>query len=154
MKDAYGGLNYLAAQPFVDKNRIAIMGFSRSTNHINSGLISWRVRASSGVDFKAAIGFYGFCTYISYVEGSMPLMQILGEEDKTIVGGCQQAARLYPEIEVHIIPGAYHAFDSAEASGKTGAIGERMEYSRDATRQARGLVRAFLAKHLVGQLGS
>ncbi len=155
VKDAYGALDYLAAQSFVDKNRIAVMGFSLGTNHINGGLIPWRVRASGGLDFKAAIGLYGHCTYIgSYPKGSIPLMQIGAENDLAHAPGCEAAARMHPDIEVHILPGAYHAFDSSEASGKLGAIGERMEYSWDATRRARELTRAFLAKYLGGRPGS
>lgn len=155
VKDAYGALDYLAAQPFVDGNRIAVMGFSLGTMHINGGLIPWRVRASGGLDFKAAIGFYGFCTYIgSYPKGSIPLMQIVGDKDTTFAYGCQEAGRIHPEIEVHIIPGAHHAFDSVEASGKFAPLGEYMEYSGDATRQARELTRAFLAKHVGGRSGS
>jgi dienelactone hydrolase len=155
VKDAYGALDYLAAQPFVDRNRIAVMGFSLGTNHINGGLIPWRVRAFGGLDFKAAIGFYGHCTHIGpYPRGSIPLMQIGAEHDPAHAPGCAAAARAHPEIEVHILPGAYHAFDSKEASGRTGAIGERMEYSAEATRRARELVRAFLEKHLVRTPGS
>jgi dienelactone hydrolase len=155
VKDAYGALDYLAAQPFVDKNRIAVMGFSLGTNHINGGIIPSRVRASGGVDFKAAIGFYGHCAHIgSYPKGSIPLMQIGAEHDPAHAPGCQYAAKINPEIVVHIIPGAHHAFDSVEASGKLGAIGESMQYSWEATKKSRELTRAFLAKHLGGRTGS
>ena len=155
VKDAYGALDYLAAQPFVDGNRIAVMGFSLGAVHINGGLIPWRVRASGGLDFKGAIAFYGVCSYIgTYPEGSIPLMQVVGEKDTPFALGCQQVGRRKPEIEVHIIPGAYHAFDSPESSGKTDIGGNLMQYSASATKQAREFTRAFLAKHLDGQRGS
>ncbi|MGH6661773.1 MAG: dienelactone hydrolase family protein, partial [Rhodospirillales bacterium] len=151
MKDAYGALDYLAAQPFVDKNRIAVMGFSLGANYINGSIVPGRARAG-GLDFKAAIGFYGHCSY--YPKGSIPLMEIAAEMDPSHRHGCEAAARAYPEIEVHVIPGAYHAFDSVEASGKLGAIGERMEYSWQATKKSRELTKAFLARHLGGRPGS
>jgi dienelactone hydrolase len=149
VKDAYGALEFLAAQPFVDKDRIAVMGFSLGTNHINAGLIRSRVRSAGKLDFKAAIGLYGHCDQIGpYPKGSIPLMQIGAEHDPAHAPGCAAVGKAQPDIEVHILPGAYHAFDSREASGRKGAIGERMEYNADATRKARELVRAFLAKHL------
>jgi len=155
VKDAYGALEYLAAQPFVDKERVAAMGFSLGTNHINGGLIRSRVRAAGELDFKAAIGLYGHCTEIGpYPKGSIPLLQIGAEHDPAHAPGCAALGKARPEIEVHILPGAYHAFDSREASGRKGAIGERMEYSAEATRKARELVRVFLGKHLRRAPGS
>jgi len=151
VKDAYGALDYLAAQTYVDKNRVAVMGFSLGANYINSLIVPGRRRAG-GLDFKAAIAFYGHCGY--YPKGSIPLMEIAAENDPSHRHGCEEAARAYQEIELHVIPGAYHAFDSVEASGKQGAIGERMEYSWQATKKSRELTRAFLAKHLGGRPGA
>ncbi|OHC80778.1 MAG: hypothetical protein A3G73_03930, partial [Rhodospirillales bacterium RIFCSPLOWO2_12_FULL_67_15] len=149
VKDAYGALDFLAAQPFVERDRIAVMGFSAGANHINSGIVPVRERDSGGANFKAAVAFYGLCSRIpSYPEGSIPLMQIAAERDTFHAPGCEQIKSLFPEIEVHVIPAAYHAFDSPEASGKRGAVGERMEYNRSATERARELTRIFLAKHL------
>jgi dienelactone hydrolase len=151
VKDAYGALDFLAAQPFVDKNRIAVMGFSLGANHINSAIAPVRERATGGPNFKAAVAFYGLCSRIpSYDPGSVPLMQIAAEKDTFHAPGCEQTKSMFPEIEVHILPGAYHAFDSPEASGKRGAVGERQEYSRSATERARELTRVFLAKRLGG----
>lgn len=78
-------------------------------------------------------------------------MQIIAEKDHHHALGCRHTAQIYPDIEMRVIPGAYHAFDSREADGKRGFIGERMEYSWEATKQAREYVRAFLAKHLSGR---
>jgi len=155
VKDAYGALNYLAAQPFIDRNRIAVMGFSLGANHINGGVLSWDVRGADGLDFKGAVGFYGHCSWISLATmKKMPVMQIAAEHDPQHAIGCRALARTNPEIEVHVIPGAYHAFDSVEADGKEGFIGEPMRYSYEAVKRSRELTRAFLAKHLGGRPGS
>jgi dienelactone hydrolase len=148
VKDAYGALDYLAKQPFIDASRIAVMGFSIGADHINNALIPWRVRGPGGRDFKAAVAFYGQCRSIGpYPEGSIPLMKIIAEKDD-YSGGCRYAAKQNPRIELRIIAGAYHAFDSPEYSGKTDPAGNRMLYSAEGTKTAREHTRAFLAKHL------
>jgi dienelactone hydrolase len=147
--DAYGALDFLAAQPYVDGSRVAVMGFSLGANVINGAIVPWRVRRSGGPDFKAAIAFYGRCDGIgSYPEGSIPLMEIAAENDPQHREACEVTARTTPGIVLHVIPGAYHAFDAAESSGKRGAIGEMMQYSASATETSRGLVKDFLERRL------
>lgn len=147
-RDAYGALDYLASQPFVDKNGIAVMGFSRSAMAINSAIIPWRLRASGGLDFKAAIALYGKCQNIGlYPEGSIPLMEIVGDKDEHHAPSCRYAWRISPEIEVHVLPGAHHAFDKPEASGGYNVFGTYALYSASATKKAQELTKTFLEKH-------
>ena len=149
IKDAYGALDYLIGQPFVDANRIAVIGFSIGALAINSTLIPWRVRAEGGREFRAAIAFYGPCQNLGdYTKASMPLMEIVGEKDRHIAPSCRAAKTYAPELEVHILAEAHHAFDSRSASGKSDVGGNYMEYNAEATAQARELVRDFLARHL------
>lgn len=147
VKDAYGALDYLAKQPFIDANRVAVIGFSIGANHINNALIPRQRRGPGEHDFKAAIALYGQCYGIGpYPEGSIPLMEIIAENDRySYSRGCEN---LNPPIETRVIPGAYHAFDSPEYSGKTDPAGNRMAYSAAATKEAREHTRAFLEKHL------
>jgi len=148
VKDAYGALDYLAKQPFIDANRVAVIGFSIGANHINNALIPWRVRAPGERDFKAAIAFYGQCHAIGpYPQGSIPLMEVIAQRDH-YSEGCANKETMNPRIEVHVIAGAYHAFDSAEYSGKTDPAGNQMFYSSAATKEAREYTRAFLERHL------
>jgi dienelactone hydrolase len=147
VKDAYGALDYLARQPFIDANRVAVIGFSVGADHINNALIPWQVRRPGELDFKAAIAFYGRCRSIGlYPEGSIPLMEVIAEGDKnTYSVGC---GHLNFRIQVHMIAGAHHAFDSPEYSGKTDLAGNHMQYSAAATKEAREQTRSFLEKHL------
>jgi dienelactone hydrolase len=149
VKDAYGALDYLAAQPFVDPERVAVMGFSIGADHINNALIPWRVRKSGERDFKAAIAFYGRCDDIGpYPEGSIPLLEVVAEHDANAYSwGCTRGSRMSPRIDVRVLRGAYHAFDVAGARGKDPA-GNTMAYSAAATREARELASAFLRKHM------
>ena len=163
--DAYGALDYLTTQPFVDKNRIAVMGFSLGAVFINGGLIPWRVRGAPSlkgkstlgrqmksspnkIDFKAAIALYGWCNELGlYSKKNIPLMDIVAEHDPLHTPSCVAAGEIYPEMEVHVIAGAYHAFDSPGADGRFDPLGTRMVYSAEATAKAKDLTKAFLRKH-------
>ena len=143
-KDAYGALDYLAAQPFVDKTKIAVMGFSMGAAAINNELVPRRFREKSGLDFKAAIGMYGYCYTMR--TGSIPLMEILAEKDD-LATACLTNAKGESGIEVHVIPGAHHAFDAREGSGTEDAYGHYMLYDANATVKAKEFIKAFLKKH-------
>ena len=143
-KDAYGALDYLAAQPFVDKNKIAVMGFSMGAAAINNELVSRRFREKSGLDFKAAIALYGYC--YSMRSGSVPLLEILAEKDD-LATACLTNAKGEFGVKVHLIPGAYHAFDSLEGSGREDLYGNYMLYDANGMAMAKEFTKAFLKKH-------
>lgn len=143
-RDAYGALDYLARQPFARAEQIAVMGFSLGANVINSYLIH-NPRVSSG-NFAAAVAVYGRCHDLwRYTPGPTPLMELVGELDERHVEACRTVR---PPIEVHILPGAHHAWDHPRASGKSDAYGTYMRYDRDATEKSRELVKDFLSRHL------
>lgn len=149
VKDAYGALDYLAAQPYVDRDRIAVMGFSAGANAILNGMMPWRVRARGGLDFKAAIALYGICFNIGgYPEGSIPLMIVVGDMDKRFAESCMTAVKVLPRVELHVLPGVYHAFDSPEASGKSDLYDNPMRYDAQATATAMDLAKAFIGKNM------
>lgn len=103
-----------------------------------------RLRETAGLDFKAAIASYGYCS--SYREGSIPLMRILAEKDR-LATGCLTTASGSSLIEVHLLPGAYHAFDSRKGSGRTDLSGNYMKYDASATEKAREFTKEFLGRH-------
>jgi dienelactone hydrolase len=143
-RDAYGAFDHLSRQPYVKKDRIAVIGFSLGANAINSYLIH-EPRTSAG-NFKAAVGVYGRCHDLwRYKPGPTALMELVGELDKRHVEACRTVR---PPIEVHTLPGAYHAWDVPQASGKVDAFGTYMQYDRNATERSRDLVKDFLARHL------
>lgn len=127
-----------------------MLGFSHGAIAINSMIVRWRLRAKQGNDFKAAVALYGHCRDVGlYPEGSIPLLEIVGEKDRSFAQSCKDAgASTRGRIEVHILPGAHHAFDNAEFSGRSDPYGHDMYYSREATERARRLVGEFLARRL------
>ena len=157
-KDAFGALDYLAGLPFVDGERIAVMGFAAGAFAINEILIG-RSRQRTGMrNYKAAISLYGRCNVPlrTYTEKDIPLMHIVGEFDlfRDICAG--EWIKNHP-IEVHVLKGAYHAFDQPQITSKRldpgdyffpEHFGNPMLYGAAKTREARELTRAFLDKHL------
>ncbi len=97
------------------------------------------------MNFKAAISVYSFCYPQS--EGLFPFMQIVAEKDERLAGTCLRAKSRSPWIELHVIPGAYHAFDVRGSSGREDLYGNYMQYDANATAKARELTKAFLKKY-------
>ena len=152
--DAYAGLDYLTTLPYVDENKIAVMGFSLGAATINGGLVTGRSKSSrflgatDGIDFKAAISLYGSCRGMFAITYSMPTMEVVGSRDTKFAVSCSRLANS-EAVELHILPDVYHAFDRAEIEQiKDDGFGNPMLYDREATKKAQELTKAFLAKHL------
>jgi len=58
LMDAYGGLLFLAAQPFVDPERIAVVGYSQGAGVVLDAVELGGVEAAFGRRFKTAIAYY------------------------------------------------------------------------------------------------
>ncbi len=146
VKDAYGALDYLAAQPGIDRSHIYAMGFS---------LGGWAVRAlanqpplSKANRFRAGMVLYAECQ--NYRDKlNFPTLVVIGSLDQPDADSCRQAMerKNSPQLEAHIIDGAYHAFDmTAHTRIRKDVGGRQMLYSGAATAQSKELVEAFLAK--------
>lgn len=150
-KDAYGALDYLANQPFVDKNSVGVMGFSSGAHAINRfGAIPGRSRRK--LDFKAGVSFYGNCEFLdSDYQPTFPIMEIVGDKDSWSVGCTTLTGDLPVDdlpVKVHILPGVYHAFDMINRSGRIAPSGNLMIFDEVATKKAQNLTRAFFDKHM------
>ena len=142
-RDAFGALDYLHMLPFVKRGRVAVIGFSLGANTINSFLLHQPPRPQGG--FAAAVGVYGRCHDMArYPKPAIPVLQIGGELDPAHADSCRAVASM---VDVHVLPGAHHAWDSA-GSSRSGTYGETIQYSPAATARSRELVRAFLQRHL------
>ncbi len=125
LADSFAALRLLASHPGIDRDRIAIMGFSRggtaafrtAVNKIAAGL------NSDGQRFAAHIMAYpGGCTGITSVTvkpgvfGPAPMLWIHGDaDDYTYASDCQEYAQLIKAAgtpaEFVLLPGARHKFD-------------------------------------------
>ena len=125
-RDAYGALLFLQAQPFVQPDRVGVIGWSQG-----GGAVLYAIRAQSlgrpvqlpQGDFRAAVAFYPASCDERRQQGwtsPIPLLVLLGAEDVwTPAAPCKgfldDAVGRGARIEVQIYPGAYHGFDRANS---------------------------------------
>src|SRR5262249_30699692 len=139
--DLLASLEYIRALPFVDRTRIAVVGWSHGAWAALDFLASTSADAVTGV--RAVVAFYPYCGIASVAHWrglrvDIPLLMLLAEGDTMVsTGDCLRLAageagrghavttKVYPEVN--------HVFDWFEST---------------ATRDARERVRAFLADRL------
>jgi dienelactone hydrolase len=147
--DAYDAKRYLAGLPFIDRGRIAVMGWS------NGGATTLEALYLKKDDpFRAAIAFYPSCRR-TLAGLNSPLMILIGEaDDWTPAGRCVAAMpkeKSAFEVVLKVYPGAYHGFDglgkSRKVSGSRGGV-HHLEYQPEAEADAIVRVKAFFEKHL------
>ena len=130
-KDAYGALQYLQGQPFVQVDRIGLMGWSQGGGVVLLTINDKSTGRPAGLahDFKAAVSFYpGSCSErlqskpFTQVDPQSwttqaPLLVLFGEADtwtpfkpcEAFIAGAK--ARGNP-VELKSYPSAVHAFDA------------------------------------------
>jgi dienelactone hydrolase len=116
--DAWGAMLYLSKLPFVDHERIAVLGSSQG------GIVTMRLASTHDVklfdvpdelNFKAAVAFYPRCSVASQ-KLAIPTLILIGElDDWTPARNCEQWMGLRDgkgaPVKLVVYPGAYHAFD-------------------------------------------
>jgi dienelactone hydrolase len=149
--DAYGALAWLARQPFVDAERIGVIGFSAggiATLSIAEAREFELFEEEAAHRFKAAVAYYPACH--SDGDMKMPTLVLIGElDDWTPAAACKKMmARRKPDSPVALVvyPGAHHVFDDARSPRRY--FGHWLEYNAAAAEAASQEVRRFLAQHL------
>lgn len=167
--DAYGGLAWLQKQPWVAKDRVAMVGWSNGGGAVLFALGKkvGRPAASAGPDFRAAIAFYpGSCNERRMGADwtpTMPLMILIGDKDVwTPDGPCRELANRAiargAPITYHAYPDAYHDFDwpglkrkeltaYATRSGVVPITAEDPASHADAIRRVQGFLAAHIGLH-------
>ena len=140
--DAYGAMAYLRTLPFVDSDRIAVMGWSQggAAAFIAVNPAGRPALAHGGSGFRAAIGVYPICESLS-PSTSVPVLLLLGDDDPYTPRCLQDAAAMQRErkpVTAKTYAGAKHGFDVPASPMYDGA----------ATASARSHVRDFLRDSL------
>ncbi len=128
--DAYGALAWLRAQDFVDKDRVAIMGWSHGAMTTLATISEQMIKEVGWTQpgFLTAVAFYPGCIELNKTKyvNKVPLLMQMGEKDDwTPAKNCVAMAKAaqgragHQPIEFDVYPGAYHAFDNP--TGKVNA---------------------------------
>jgi dienelactone hydrolase len=139
--DAYGGLLYLAALPFIDPDRIAVVGYSQGADMALEAVKLGGIETQFSRQFRAAIAYYPWCVD-SFGTVSVPTVILIGElDDWTPAQNCKEmmTKRSGQGAELHLVvyPGAYHSFNSGRLRGKPEMqYGHRNEYNEAAAQAA------------------
>ena len=153
--DAWGAMLYLSKLPFVDRQRVAVVGSSQG------GIIALRLASThdvrifdipDGLDFKAVVAFYPLCSVASE-QLAVPALILIGElDDWTPARNCEQWMALRRNrgaaVKLVIYPGAYHAFDFSGLGAGRSRYGHWLKYDAEAAQRSTAAMRDFLAAHL------
>jgi len=145
-QDAHDAKSYLTGLPFVNRNQIAIIGWSHGGMAVLVAIDEGVYMQNRGDPFRLAIAFYPLCTFP--LRGlNAPLLILGGELD----GVCppqtcyfkMPSGKTPHEIILKIYPQAYHIFDfEGEDAQKVGC------YNPAATDDAVEQISKFFEKHL------
>ena len=145
--DAYGALLHLASMPFIDPDRIALVGYSLG------GAVTLSAVAFDGPErlfdrqFRAAIAYYPLCLGLEGGVGVPTLIFVGGLDDWAPARHCQalltgRRSGLGEPMRIVVLPDAHHGFNLKLAARRT--YGYRLEYSETADHAAWREAVAFL----------
>ncbi len=149
-RDAHAGKDFLASLPYVDGDRIGVVGWSHG---------GWTVLKAVSNDamnqphrpkpFKAAVAFYPYCDLVLR-RLDAPLLVLIGDADSWTKASYCQSMTLEGETthdyELVVYPGATHAFDWDDI--ESAYLGHKFTYDPEAKEDAYRRMAEFLAFHL------
>lgn len=166
-KDAFQALEHLKKFPFVDPNRIALVGFSWGGMvgfYVSSGAIASQLSSSR---YGAVVSMYPICYFpggrgypaIEWLRAEVdrPLLVLMGDKDNEAspadcIPRLEKLAQKGVPVEWHVFPSTTHCWDCSSLNGfsKGGFPGERIvyRYDRQVTQESADRMFAFLAKQL------
>jgi dienelactone hydrolase len=133
VRDAYAALTYLRTLPYVDGQRVGLMGGSHGGTTTLASMVAPEndteaLASDRRAGFAAAVALYPGCaTRLGSWRGSStgvykpvaPVLILIGEKDDwTPAEPCQRLAEAAKEagypVAIKVCPGAYHSFDSSK----------------------------------------
>jgi len=150
--DAYGGPFYVAGLPFVQRDRVGLLGFA--TRGVFVLTLAEPQSQSSVVNgdnlsFKAGVAYYPECTALGSVQkAAFPLQILVGQDDqRTRAQSCEEAVRPASgdgnSIDVEVYPGVKHGFADPHWGTAGEVLGFPAAYDQKAAENALARAREF-----------
>jgi dienelactone hydrolase len=163
--DAFRALAYLATQPYVRADHVAVLGFSMGGASVLAALERGSISSLFPDKFRAGVALYPSCRGSTGVMTAPTLVLIGALDDWTPASACEAMAAGRSElgisrspgdrslVQLNVYPDAHHGFDLAGLRFSNGIEfqGHRMEYNDAATRDSIEKVRAFFRQTLSDQ---
>jgi dienelactone hydrolase len=154
VQDAFGALLFFSKQPYVDKKRVALLGFSAGGIATLDVLKRKKVQIVDippTLEFRAGIAFYP--CFGASLDSTKPILVLNGElDDWSRERVCRSMVNLRPpsasSIRLVIFPNSFHDFDRPTMHPGRMSFGHWLEYNPDAAKLAVEEVRKFLAETL------
>ena len=150
--DVYCAAKYLQPLPYVDEDRIGIIGFSHGGWTVLRAVQEYAKNLAE-VDmfpFSAAVAFYPYCGDVTFLNVSIPTLILIGDKDDwTPAQLCKNLK--WPNIdskilEVIVFEGVYHSFDR-QAPPRT-YLGHQLVYNYPASKKAKKRTKEFFDNYL------
>lgn len=159
--DAYQALKFLASQPFVRVDRIAVLGMSMGGGSVLTALERGLIEPLFPIKFRSGVAFYPWCASKSGIL-TAPTLVLIGElDDWTPAAACRdmaagEAGANGPPrepgdrsmVELVVYPDTHHAFVSSELRSGVRTYGHWRQYNDAATQDAANRVRSFFERTL------
>ncbi len=151
--DAYAALHWLAAQPFIDPARVALLGFSMGGLATLEAAQQGALADTFPDHFHAAAAYYPPCRWSSGIM-TMPTLILIGStDDWSPATDCQamltRRADQGAPVTLQVFPGATHAFDSPAPPHVY--LGHAIQFDPAASVAAREQTHSFLRQWLDSQ---
>ena len=147
--DAFGALAFLAREPGVDPERIAVVGFSQGADGALAAAASPDGAAHGvpgGLAFRAAAAFYPPCANRQGQRLAIPTLIVVGDADAvTPAADCRRLAEGQAgDVRLKVYPNVGHCFDDPAFAGGKRVLGMPLRYDPDAARRGMAELIAFL----------
>jgi dienelactone hydrolase len=148
--DVAGAIDFLAAQPFVQRDRIGLIGHSHGARTTVRAVQKDYGLAARGL--KAAVAYYPTCDAVVDTHVDVPLLILIGDKDDwTPADSCRKLQAVGFDkpalVEAIYYPKARHSFDSTAPDHTY--FGHHLGYDTVAAPDAEARTKAFFARYLL-----